>query len=35
MENKSRAEINKDYEEFRKYYFELNGDEKRERAFLE
>ena len=35
INNKSTKQISKDYEEFRKYYFELNGDDRRERVFLE
>ncbi len=35
MNKKSKKQISYDYEEFRKYYFELNGDDKRERIFLE
>ena len=35
MDKKTRREIQKDYLEFKKYYFDWNEDDKRERVFLE
>ncbi len=35
MDTKAEKEIRKDYEDFKKYYFELNEDDRRERYFLE
>ena len=35
IDQKSNQELQNDYREFKKYYFELNADDKREKAFLE
>ena len=35
IEMKNPSQIKKDYEQFKKYYFELNADDRRERRFLE
>ena len=35
IDQKTKQEIQRDYVEFKKYYFELNSDELRERYFFE